>query len=259
MGGSYDGPVVSDAVDILFTAPHPDDLEIGCGGTIALLVKQGYRVAMVHLTNGEPTPLGDPETRVKEMRAAADILGAQVVEIVGLTNRVLMDGPEARYALASVVRKHRPRVLVGIAGRTVAASPDHYQAQLITEATRFYSQLTKWDDRFGGTPPHRVDHLVYRAIPRSAEIPHFHAQFVVDISSTIEQKIAAVECYRSQFPSKRFANLKHYMLSTAGYEGAGGGYDYGELYCMPRPLGVTDMMSLFGKWPLPSPIDPPKV
>jgi LmbE family N-acetylglucosaminyl deacetylase len=171
-GRYYHVPTVSDALDILFTAPHPDDLEIGCGGTIALMVKQGYRVGMVHMTNGEPTPLGDPETRLKEMRAAGDILGATVCEMVGLTNRVLMDGPEARYALASVVRKYRPRILVGIAGRTVAASPDHYQAQLITEATRFYSQLTKWDDRFAGTPPHRVDHLVIaRSLRRDSPLP----------------------------------------------------------------------------------------
>jgi LmbE family N-acetylglucosaminyl deacetylase len=246
-------------LDIIFTAPHPDDLEIGCGGTIAKLVKLGYRVGMVHMTNGEPTPLGDPETRLKEMRAAADILGVQVCEMVGMTNRVLMDGPEARFALASVVRKYRPRILVGIAGRTVAASPDHYQAQLITEATRFYSQLTKWDDRFSGTKPHRVDHLIYRPIARSAEIAHWPAQFVVDISDTIDQKLASIECYKSQFPQQRFEGLKHWVLSSGGYEGGMCGYKYGELYAVPRPLGVSDPMPLFGEWPVPSPIDPPKV
>ena len=52
-------------LDIIFAAPHPDDLEIGCGGTIALLVEQGYRVGMVHLTSGEPTPRGTPETRAQ--------------------------------------------------------------------------------------------------------------------------------------------------------------------------------------------------
>lgn len=249
----------SQTLDIIFTAPHPDDLEIGCGGAIAKLVQQGYRVGMVHMTNGEPTPRGDPETRMKEMRAAADILGAGVCEMVGLTNRVLMDGPEARFALASVIRKYRPRVLVGFAGRTVAASPDHYQAQLITEATRFYAQLTKWDDRFGGTAPHRVDHLIYRPIARSAEVPHWHSQFVLDISDVIDRKIAAVECYQSQFPPERFEHLKHYILSTAGYEGVACGYRYGELYAVPRPIGVNDFMPLFGAWPVPSPIDAPKV
>lgn len=246
-------------LDIIFTAPHPDDLEIGCGGAIAKLVKQGYRVGMVHMTNGEPTPLGSPETREREMRAAAEVLGVQVCEMVGLPNRVLMDGPEARFALASVIRRHRPRILVGFAGRTVAASPDHYQAQLITEATRFYAQLTKWDDRFGDTEAHRIDHLIYRPIARSAEGLNFPAQFVVDISETVEQKIEAVACYASQFPKDRFERLRHYLLSLAGYEGGMCGYDYGELYAAPRPIGVTDVLEVFGPWPAPSPVDPPRV
>ncbi len=250
---------MADALDILFTAPHPDDLEIGCGGTIAKLVKLGYRVGMIHMTNGEPTPLGDPETRMTEMRAAADVLGPTVCEMVGMPNRVLMDGPEARFALASVVRKYRPRVLVGFAGRTVAASPDHYQAQLITEAVRFYSQLTKWDERFAGTEPHRVDHLIYRPIARSAEGARFAAEFVVDITDTFEQKLAAIACYKTQFPAERFEHLEHYITSLAGYEGGSCGFRYGELYAVPRPIGVSDPLKMFGAWPVPSPIDRPKV
>ncbi len=246
-------------LDILFTAPHPDDLEIECGGTIAALVQRGYQVGMVHLTNGEPTPHGSPEVREREMRAAAGILGVAVCEMLGLPNRVLMDGPEARYALAAAIRRHRPRVLVGIAGRTVAASPDHYQAQLITEAARFYAQLTKWDDRFGGTPPHRVDHLIYRPTPRSAEPLGFPVQFVVDISETMEQKLAAVACYASQFPPPRMERLRHHLCSTAGFEGAACGYRYGELYAVPRPLGVSDPLGLFGAWPVPAPFDPPGI
>ena len=244
-------------LDVIFTAPHPDDLEIGCGGTIALLVEQGYKVGMIHLTNGEPTPRGTVEKRLAEARAAADILGVAVMEILPLTNRELMDGPTARYALATVLRKYRPRVLVGLAGRTPAASPDHYQGQLITEAARFYSQLTKWDDRFGGTSPHRMDHLVYRPIPLSAEAMHFHGQFVVDITKTIDKKIAAIKCYESQFDGERFERLKHYVLSTAGAEGAHCGYKYGELYALPRPVGVKDMLSLLGSWEVPPPFKAP--
>ena len=104
-------------LDVLFTAPHPDDLEIGCGGTIALLVKQGYRVGMVHMTNGEPTPRGTVETRMAEARKAADVLGVQVFEVLSLTNRELMDGPPARYAVATMLRRYRPRIVVGMADR----------------------------------------------------------------------------------------------------------------------------------------------
>lgn len=244
-------------LDVVFTAPHPDDLEIGCGGTIALLAQQGYRVGMVHMTDGEPTPRGTPEQRLAEARSAADILGVAHMEMLPLTNRELMDGPPARYALATVLRRFRPRVLVGIAGRTPAASPDHYQGQLITEAARFYSQLTKWDDRFAGTTPHRIDHLVYRPIPISAEPHGFPSTFVVDIGATIEKKVAAIQCYASQFDGERFERLRHYVLSMAGAEGAHGGYRYGELYALPRALGVKDLMSALSPWEVPPPFKVP--
>lgn len=240
-------------LDIVFTAPHPDDLEIGMGGAIAKLVKMGYRVGMIHMTNGEPTPRGTPETRRQEMQAAAKILGVQVCEMLGLPNRVLMDGPEARYAVATALRRHRPRILVTMAGRTPAASPDHYQSQLIAEASRFYAQFTKWNDRFDRTEPFRVDHLVYRPVFSSAEVTHWHARFVVDISDTLEQKIEAIRCYRSQFDDERIKGVEHYVRSIAGAEGVSIGVRYGEMYALPRPLGVGDMVSLLGDWKVPPP------
>lgn len=240
-------------LDIVFTAPHPDDLEIGMGGAIAKMVKLGYRVGMVHLTNGEPTPRGTPETRMKEMRAAADVLGVQVCEMLGLENRVLMDGPEARYALATVLRRYRAKILVAMAGRTPGASPDHYQGQLIAEAARFYSQLTKWNERFDGTEPFRVDHLVYRPVRFAAEVTHWHSQFVVDITDTMDQKIEAMRCYCSQFDKQRFSGLEHFVRCGAGVEGGMAGVRYGELYALPRLLGVTDMVAALGEWNVPPP------
>ena len=245
-----------DRLDIVFTSPHPDDIEIGMGGTIAKLVQLGYRVGMLHMTNGEPTPHGDPATRETEMRAAAKVLQVQVCEMLDLPNRVLMDGPEARYVLATALRRYRPRILVTMAGRTPSASPDHYQGQLIAEGARFYSQLTKWDDRFDGTEPFRVDHLVYRPVRFAAEIVHWHSQFVVDITTTIDQKIEAIRCYRSQFRGDRFAGLEHYVRSGAGVEGGSIGVRYGELYALPRPLGITDMVATLGEWRTPSPLAP---
>ncbi len=143
-----------------------------------------------------------------------------------------------------------------MAGRTPGASPDHYQAQLITEAARFYSQLTKWDDRFAGTPPHRLDHLIYRPVAIAAEITHFHGRFILDITSTIDKKIAAIQCYKSQFDGERFDRLKHYLLSLAGTEGAQCGFRYGELYTLPRPIGVKDMVQMLGTWEVPPPFRP---
>ncbi len=246
---------MSDSVDVLFTAPHPDDLEIGMGGLIAKLVRQGYRVAMLHMTNGEPTPNGDLETRARESAAAAKVLGVHVCETLPLTNRELMDSPEARYEVATAIRRLRPRILVGMAGRTPAASPDHWQGQLITEAARFYAQLTKWDERFDGTAPFRVDHLLYRPVPMAAEVHHYPSRFIVDISDTIDVKVEAISCYRSQFGAQRLERVVHYVRSMAGAEGALSGFAFGELYAVPRPIGTTDVVQLLGDWQIPAPYD----
>ena len=105
-------------LDVMAVGAHPDDVEISCGGTLAKLVKQGYRVGMVHLTDGEPTPLSPgPEVRREEAREAAEALGVQYWTILDLPNRRLFDSFEARCALAKEFRRYRPKVVIGSATR----------------------------------------------------------------------------------------------------------------------------------------------
>src|SRR5438067_4331760 len=213
-----------DRLDVLAVGPHPDDLEITCGGTLAKLVKLGYRVGMIDLTSGEPTPRGSLEIRRREAEAARRVLGVPVRINLDLPNRVLMDEPEYRFALAMQFRRLRPSLVIGMAGRTPAASPDHNQAHLLIEASRFYSQLTKWDERFENTPPYRVPHLVYCPFPFDAEQRHFHATFVVDITSTFEQKLQAIACYRSQFDEEQRAKARHCISRQNSHTGARCGF-----------------------------------
>jgi bacillithiol biosynthesis deacetylase BshB1 len=231
-------------LDVAAIAPHPDDLEILCGGTLAKLVKQGYRVGMFDLTSGEPTPRGSLETRQKEAEEARRILGVQVRVNVELPNRVLMDGPENRFKLATEFRRYRPGLIIVAAGKTPAASPDHNQGHLIGEAARFYSQLTKWDDRFDGTHPYRVPHLVYVPFPFEAEDRRWHSTFVIDVSETIEQKIEAIRAYKSQFDEERFSRVRHFVSSVNGFHGARCGFMYGELFALPHPVGASDLVQL---------------
>jgi bacillithiol biosynthesis deacetylase BshB1 len=233
-----------DRLDVLAVGPHPDDLEITCGGTLAKLVKLGYRVGMIDLTSGEPTPRGTPEIRQREAEAARQVLGVPVRINLGLPNRVLMDAPEHRFALATQFRRLRPALVIGLAGRTPAASPDHHQAHLLIEASRFYSQLTKWDDRFDNTPPYRVPHLVYCPFPFDAEQRHWHSTIVMDISDTFEQKLEAVRCYDSQFDGERFARVRHFLTGTNVYFGSRCGFLYGELFALPTPVGTVDLCRL---------------
>src|SRR5437660_9669924 len=95
----------SDGLDVLGVAPHSDDVELSCGATLAKLVGQGYRVGIIDLTSGEPTPRGSEEMRVKEAEAARQVLGVHLRINLGLPNRVLMDGPEARFRLATELRR----------------------------------------------------------------------------------------------------------------------------------------------------------
>lgn len=236
--------VAAERIDVLAVAPHPDDLEINCGGTLAKLVRQGYRVAMLDLTSGEPTPRGSEETRKQEAEAARRVLGMQLRLNLGLPNRVLMDAPEHRFALATVFRRLRPTVVIGTAGRTPAASPDHHQAHLLIEAARFYSQLTKWDERFHHTPPYRVPHLVYAPFPFDAEHRAWHGSFVIDITDTFDQKLAAIRCYESQFDPGRFEKAKHFVTGFNIAYGARCGFLYGEFFALPTPVGGSDLLTL---------------
>ncbi len=231
-------------LDIVAVAPHPDDLEIVCGGTLAKLVKQGYRVGIIDLTSGEPTPRGTVELRRREAEAARQALGVQVRINIDLPNRVLMDSPEGRFRLASELRRLRPSVLITVAGRTPAASPDHHQGHLLAEASRFYSQLTKWDERFEGTAPYRVPHLVYAPFPFDAEQRIWHGNFVIDITDTMEQKLAAISCYASQFDDARLAKVRHFISGANTFAGAKCGFMYGESFALPHPVGASDLMAL---------------
>ena len=136
-------------LDVLAVGAHPDDVEIAVGGTLATLARQGYRVGIVDLTDGEPTPRSPgPEVRRREAEKAAEILGVTVREILPLSNRRLFDEFDSRVALARVFRRYRPSIVMGIDGKTPMASPDHWQAMQITDAAIFYSRLCKWDDQF---------------------------------------------------------------------------------------------------------------
>jgi N-acetylglucosamine malate deacetylase 1 len=234
----------ADRLDVIAVAPHPDDLELTCGGTLAKLVRQGYRVGIIDLTTGEPTPRGSEEIRAREAEAARQALGVHVRVNLGLPNRVLMDAPDGRFRLATELRKYRPSVLITIAGRTPAASPDHHQGHLLAEAARFYSQLSKWDDRFDGTQPYRVPNLVYAPLPFDAEQRIWQGAFVIDITDTFEQKMAAVRCYESQFDAARFEMVKHFVGGKNAADGARCGFAYGEYFALPHPVAAADLVKL---------------
>ncbi len=236
-------------LDLIAVGAHPDDVEIACGGTLARMARQGYKVGIVDLTDGEPTPLSPgPDVRLAEAQRAAEVLGVAARINLNLPNRRLFDNFEARVALAKVFRKHRPKVVVGFGGKTVLASPDHYQAMLITDAAVFYSRLTKWDEHFDGLPVHTVSNQLAFAIAlHGLDLPESTGYIVADIGPTLATKIEAVRCYSTQFPAAK-AGIFSAIETMNRYQGLTAGFEAGEIFLTYRSVGVDDLM----RWASPT-------
>lgn len=233
----------SEYLDVIAVGAHPDDVEIACGGTLAKLVKQGHRVGIIDLTDGEPTPLSPgPDVRLEEARKAAEALGVQTRITLDLPNRKLFDSYESRVKLATEFRRYRPKIVIGFGDKTPMASPDHWQAMLITDAAVFYSRLTKWDDQFDGTSPHTISAQVYFRLAFEPNLNNaFGGGFTVDIGSTLQQKMNSVRCYETQFPQHKQHVLER-VEAIAVAQGAACGYKAGECFVPTRPLGTRNFM-----------------
>lgn len=229
-------------LDVIAVGAHPDDVEIACGGTLAMMVRQGLRVGIVDLTDGEPTPLSPgPEVRLEEARVAAEVLGIQVRETLELPNRRLFDGFDERVALAKVFRRYRPRLVMGIADKTPMASPDHWQAMQITDAAVFYSRLTKWDDLFENLPVHRIQQQIWYPLGlQNMSLPEGGGRFVSDISETLELKLESIRAYKTQFPPNK-QRVFQLVESQNRLLGTSAGFEAGEMLISATTLGLKNV------------------
>jgi len=233
-------------LDVIAVGAHPDDCEIGCGGSLAKLANQGLRVGIVDLTDGEPTPLcDDPKIRIAEAQAAAEKLGVTRI-VLDLPNRRLFDTFEARVALAKQFRIAQPKLVLGIGCKTPLASPDHWQAMQITDAAIFYSRLSKWDEYFDGLPVHRIQRQLYYSLLFSGDFAGVGPkQFVHDISDTLETKMQSIRCYATQFPPAKqevFERVEHLAKSC----GLSAGVKAGEVLTSPSPLASRNLFETLG-------------
>ena len=233
-------------LDVIAVGAHPDDVEVACGGTLAKLADAGLRVGIVDLTDGEPTPHSDgPEARARESMAAAKVLGVHERIQLDMPNRKLIDCFASRVELAKVFRNYRPRVVLGFGGPTPMASPDHHQANLITDAAVFYSRLSKWDDQFGGLPPHLIERQLYfRLALETITIPGNPFHILVDIAETLDRKIEAMHCYQSQFAHKHAMDER--IRAAAVMTGSLAGAAAAESFAATRPFVVGDFFTAIG-------------
>lgn len=227
-------------LDYLVIAPHPDDAELGVGGTILLLRARGAAVGVLDLTDGEPTPHGSPEIRRRETEEASAILGLSWRGNLGLPNRRLENSLEARARLAGVLRQLRPRYL--FAPYWDDAHPDHVAASALVDAARFWAKLTRSD--LPGEPhfPRRI--FYYFSIHLRL---HPRPSFVLDVSPYLDDKMRAIACFRSQFLEGRSTTpptLLDDLRDRARYWGWAIGSHYGEPLVCREEVGLRSLDDL---------------
>lgn len=176
--------------DILAFGPHPDDIEAGCGGLLAVSVERGYRVALCDMTRGELSTNGTVEERQVEAEKAAELLGATARINLGLPNNFLFNTEENQRAVIRVLRALKPRMV--LMPEVFDRHPDHENAPKIIRDAVFTSGLRKYD--VDGLPAFRPAYAFAYPLWYEAE-----PSFIVDVSSVWDTKLAALYAHESQF------------------------------------------------------------
>jgi bacillithiol biosynthesis deacetylase BshB1 len=240
-------------LSILVIGPHPDDQELGMGGTIAKLAHQGHRVTILDLTDGCPTPVGSRERRLQEAAAAAACLaprsgcGSVRRVMLDLPNRTLEHTIEARHKVAGVIRAVRADVL--FMPHPEDAHPDHVAATRVCEDARFDAKLTGVTmpvpaglEGDGAAPihPRRVFYY-YCSHLRSVPAP----SFIVETSGFEARKREAILAYQSQFvehaPNRE---VPERIAAADRYFGSRIHAEAGEPFWVKEPLGLSSLESV---------------
>ncbi len=223
--------------NVLVVGPHPDDQELGMGGTIARLVTLGHDVLLMDMTNGEPTPHGSIETRQKEWTRAADLLGVRR-RLLGLENRQVTHNIASRHAVAAVIREYQASIV--FAPFPEDAHPDHVATTRIVEDARFDAKLTKTD--LPGQPIY-PKWLIYYYCTHLRHVAN--PSFCIDITEQMAIKEQSILAYESQFvvPEKN-RRILDWLRQMNGYMGSRIGTAYAEPFFTKEPLGLHSLENL---------------
>lgn len=207
------------------------------GGTIARLSDAGHRVTLLDMSNGEPTPHGDPETRAKEAARAAEILGVRRVGI-DLPNRRIELSLDARHRVAGVIRTERAEIV--FAPCLPDAHPDHVATTAIVEAARFDAKLTQID--LPGDPiyPRWLFYYYCTHLRRVAD-----PSFLLDITGCEDRKEQSILAYHSQFVlAEQNRGIIEWVRAAGRYFGSRIGTSAAEPFETKEPIGLRGLAEL---------------
>jgi bacillithiol biosynthesis deacetylase BshB1 len=240
-------------LDILAFSPHPDDAELGCGGSLILAADRGLDVGVADLSEGEMSSRGTPAQRAAEKQKAAELLGLQERLSVRLPDTKIGTDPAHRAAVIQLIRETRPRVVLAPFGED--RHPDHAAAGKLVRDACFLAGVRK----VGTGSPHRPEQVYFYMIHQP-----FTPSFVVDVSTVWERKMTAVQAYKTQFQTDASGpetalsrpDFLRFIEARAIWFGTMIGVAYGEAFYTPGPVPLAYLPGLTGDPPAPRELPP---
>ena len=239
-------------LDVLAIGAHPDDVELGCSGTIINEVKKGKKVGIVDLTEGELGTRGTVETRYQEAADAAKIMGIAVRENLKMRDGFFVNDEQHQLQLIKILRKYQPEIVIG--NILDDRHPDHGKAGKLIYDSCFLSGLSKIETKNeDGIPQEkwRPKYLLHYIQDR-----FYEPDFIVDISDVWEQRLDSIKAYKTQFHSADSNEPQTYISSPEFLEaiiarartlGKRIGVQFAEGFITKKSIGIKDLDALILK------------
>ena len=239
-------------LELLAFAPHRDDIELTCSGTLIKMIQRGYSVGIIDFTAGEKGSRGSASQREQEAHEAAKIMGVRMRENLELPDSAVENNRQTQLLVVESVRRHRPDII--LAPYWEDDHPDHVNTSMVVTQACYLSGLAKLE---AAGQPHRPLVILYYMCRRQ-----FKPSFVVDVTEQYPLKLEAIGAYRSQFfdpvSSEAEKPLSHPrflgMIETRSrHYGGLIGKEHGEPFLLKDVLELTDPLSFFretygGRW-----------
>jgi bacillithiol biosynthesis deacetylase BshB1 len=235
-------------LDILVFAVHPDDAELGCSGTILKHIAAGKKVGIVDFTRGELGTRGTAETRDDEAIESAKILGLHARENLKFKDGFFKNDESHQLEVIKMVRKYRPEIILTNALHD--RHPDHGRAGDLANDAVFLSGLIKIETYIGGE---KQEAWRPRLVLQYIQDRYINPDIIVDISDFMDQKVASIRAFKTQFDSPDTSEPQTYISSPAFLEAVIGrsrefgksiGANYGEGFTSRKLLGIDSLFSL---------------
>lgn len=238
-------------LDILAIAVHPDDVELGCAGTLMIHAQQGMKVGVVDLTRGELGSRGTPELRAQEAQAAAKIMGLEVRENLGLADGFFRNDTMEQMAIITAIRKYRPEIV--LANAMDDRHPDHGRAGKLIADSCFLAGLRKIETTADGQAqeawrPKQVFHFL--------QDRYHQPDFVIDITPVMERKLEAIKSFSSQFLAPKDHEPQTYISGSGFFDsviyrakmlGKMVGVEYAEGYTSAKMIGIRSLADVISE------------